>query len=197
MKQALHITRDLLAADLASIIRKQAIRIGQNSDQSSAGVPPFINQLLEDAGVGMLGNETCPEHFDALTSNLFHNRRIVHEPPAAERHEVVELSGVHAQLVLVLAAQHADQKTIVRVVAANILQRTQVGASDCISRQTNSRIDLTPHSDHQRQWNIEFATRRQHRFTKNAAVNRVVGKLKGVRKRHRHVNRTHSRVPIG
>src|SRR5437867_10476848 len=143
MKQALHITRDLVAADLASIIRKQAIRIGQNSDQSSAGVPPFINQLFENPGIGMLGNETAAKHFNALAGNLFDNRRIVHEPPAAERHEVVELSSVHAQLVLVLAAQHADQKTIVRAVAANILQRTQVGASDCISRQTNSRINLT------------------------------------------------------
>jgi hypothetical protein len=52
----------------------------------------------------MLRNEAGAQHFDALAGNLFDDGRIIHEPPAAEGHEVAELSRINAQLVLIFAA---------------------------------------------------------------------------------------------
>jgi len=54
---------------------------------------------------------------------------IIQEPPTTERHKVAEFSRIHAQLVLVLAAQHADQETIFRKGAAEIFERAQVHAA--------------------------------------------------------------------
>ena len=64
---------------------------------------PFINQLLQDARVGMLRDEACAQHFQALGGDLGDDRRIVEKPPAAERYQIAKLSRSDTKLVLVFA----------------------------------------------------------------------------------------------
>src|SRR6202165_6289088 len=112
----------------------------------------------------MLRYETCSQHLYALASHLLHNRRIVHEPPATERHQVAELPRVNAKFVLVLPAEHAHQKAIGWKLAAQIFQRPQVRPAHGIPRQTQRWIDLLAHSNHEREWQISFAASKAHRF---------------------------------
>src|SRR5260370_42083493 len=110
----------------------------------------------------MLWNETCSQHLDALPRDLLHNRRIVHEPPATERHQVAELTRVNAEFVLVLPAEHTHQKPIGWKVAAKIFQRPKVRSAQGVARQTQRWIDLFAHSNHERERQVPFAATRQH-----------------------------------
>src|SRR6267378_2032556 len=101
----------------------------------------------------MLGDEAGPKHLEALSRDLLDYRGIVQKPPAAERHEVAEFSCVNAKLVLVLAAEYADQETILRKLAAHVFQCAQVGLAQRIARQAQLRVDLTANADHEGQRN--------------------------------------------
>jgi hypothetical protein len=70
----------------------------------------------------MLRDEARAEHLQTLARDLLHDGRIVHEPPAAKRQQVAELTRVDAQLVLILAAQDANEKTILGKLAAERLE---------------------------------------------------------------------------
>lgn len=127
---------------------------GKNRSHGAARVQPFVNDLFENAGIRMLGDKTETEHFDALAGNFFDDRGIVQEPPAAEGHKVVEFAGVDAELVLIFAAEHADEKTVGRKIAAKILERAQIRAADGIAGKAQTRIHLFADSDHEREWKV-------------------------------------------
>ena len=65
----------------------------------------------------MLGNEAGSQQFYAFARDLFNHGGIIQEPPASKGHQIAEFPCVHATFVLVLAAQHADQKAILGKVA--------------------------------------------------------------------------------
>jgi len=97
----------------------------------------------------MLRYKTCSKHFDALARNFLDDGRIVHESPATERHQVVELSRQDAEFMLVLAAQHTDEKAIGRKIAAKIFETAQICPADGIAAQTQSRINLFANTNHE------------------------------------------------
>ena len=81
--------------------------MGENWSQSSTRVSPLVDNLFEHSGVGMLRDEAGPQQFDPLSRNLFDHGRVVEEPPATKRHEIVEFSRVDTEFVLILPAEHA------------------------------------------------------------------------------------------
>ena len=133
----------------------------------------------------MLRNEASPQHLQPLPRHLFHNRRVVEEPPAAERHQVRELPRVDAQLMLVLPAQHADQEPVPRILPRQVFHRPQIRLTQRIARQLQRRVHQIPHANHQRERNPELAARRQHRFRQHPAAHRILRELERVRQRDR------------
>ena len=104
---------NIVAPDAAPVFGEQPIRIGEDAGQNGAGILPFINQLLQNAGVRMLRDKGGSQHFKALLSDLFHNRRIIEKPPASEGHQVTEFSRTDAKFMLVFAAENTYQESIV------------------------------------------------------------------------------------
>src|SRR6202158_3019306 len=144
----------------------------------------------------MLRNEAGAEHLDALSCNLFDDGRIIEEPPAAEGHEVAELTRVDAQLVLVLATQHAYQETILRKSAAEIFERAQVRPANRVASQAQRRIHLRAHANHKRERKVEFAARRQDSFRQKTVAKRVRRIEKRIRKGNSHVHGAHGFLTI-
>jgi len=52
--------------------------------------------------------------------------------------------------VLILAAEHAYQKTVIRKIAAQIFKRPQVRFAHRVSGQLDRRVHLVAHADHGR-----------------------------------------------
>src|SRR6266851_1119129 len=94
----------------------------------------------------MLWDKTGTEQFNPLSRDFLHNRRIVHEPPASEGHQVAEFPRIHAKLVLIFAAQHAHQKTIFRKSAAKILHRAKIRFADRVTGKSESGIRSEEHT---------------------------------------------------
>src|SRR4029077_3227249 len=130
-----HIALNVTAGYTAAVLGEQAIGFREDARHGTARVVPFIDHLLEDARLGMLWKKTSSKHFDALARDLLHDRRIVHEPPATERHQIIELSRVDAEFVLVLPAKNTHQEAVVREFAAQILQTFQVCSTQSVARQ--------------------------------------------------------------
>src|ERR1700746_812680 len=105
----------------------------------------------------MLRDKAGAEQFDALASDLFYDRRVVQKPPTPEGHQIIELASIDTQFVLILAAQYADQESVVGKIAAQILQGPQIRASYCVACQAKARIYLLAHSNHQGKRNVQFA----------------------------------------
>ncbi len=122
-EQARDVALNVGASDGAAVFGKQAIAFGEDGREGAAGVGPFVDDLLENAGIGMLRNKTGAEHFDSFARDLLDDGGIVHEPPATEREQVVKLARVNAELMLIFAAEDADKKTIVWKIAAKIFER--------------------------------------------------------------------------
>src|SRR5437016_5639582 len=100
-EEVCHISLNVTARDAPAVLRQKTVAVSKDARQGSARVVPFVDDLLEHAGIGMLRNKTCSQHLDAFAGNLLDNRRIVKETPATELHQVAELPRVHAKFVLV------------------------------------------------------------------------------------------------
>ena len=98
---------NVLASDFGAVGEQQLIGVCEDGSKRAARVVPFVDDLLEDARVRMLRDEAGSEQFDALASDFFDDRRIVEEPPAAERHQLIEFAGVDGEFVLIFAAEDA------------------------------------------------------------------------------------------
>ena len=117
---------DILAFYRTAVLRQNPICVREDRRDGPPRVAPLVNHLFEHARIGVLRNEGGALHLQPLSRDLLDNRRIVEEPPASEGHEVREFARVDTQLVLILAAQHRDKKTIRRKFAAQILQTLEV-----------------------------------------------------------------------
>src|SRR5579875_1295479 len=147
-EQFVDVPPDFLAAYGSAIFPQKAERVREDRPNCAAGVSPLVDDLLQHTCVRVLRNEAEPNHFDALARHLFYNGGIVQEPPAAERQQVPELASVYTKLVLILAAQYADEEAIVREFHAQMLQGPQICLSDCVAREAYCRVHLVPYADH-------------------------------------------------
>src|SRR6185436_20152348 len=95
-EKARDILLDVFPRDTAPIRDEQFIGIGQNASDRSTAASPLVDHLLQDARIGVLGNETHAEHLEPHACDLFDQRRIVQEPPASERQQARKLSRVDA-----------------------------------------------------------------------------------------------------
>src|SRR5687768_7202996 len=120
---------------------------------------PFVNKLFQNAGVGMLRDEIRSQQLQPLGGDLGDNRRIVQEPPTAERHQIAEFSCSDAQLVLVFARKKGREKAHIGVLYANSLDRGNVRTSDAVARGAKGGVDAAAHADHHRKRQIMFAGR--------------------------------------
>lgn len=196
-EEAGDVALDVAASDGAAIFGQEAIIFREDGRESSARVGPFVDDLLEDAGVGMLRDEAGAEHFDALARDFFNDRGVVHEPPAAEGHEVVEFSGEDAEFVLIFAAENASEKTVRGKITAEIFESDKVSAADGVARKSDAGVHLFADADHERERKFQFVAGRKDSVAEQEAVKRVAGKFKGVRQRASHVNGAHAFGPIG
>ena len=195
-EEAGDIALNIAAGDRAAIFGQEAIVVRENGRESAARVRPFVDDLLEDAGVGMLGNEAGAQHFDAFAGDFFNDGRVVHEPPAAKGHEVVEFSSEDAKLVLIFAAENANEKTIRGKFAAKSFESDEIRAANGVSRETDAGIDLFAYANHERKWKIEFATGGENGVAQQKAIQRIAGECKCVRKRASHVDGAHALGPV-
>src|SRR6185437_7378391 len=145
----------------------------------------------------MLRDKAGSQHFNPFARDLFDNRRIIQKPPASEWQQVREFPGIDAEFVLILAAQNADQKAILREFGAEMLQCAEIRFSRGVARQPYGRVDLITGANHQRERNVEFAARWKDRFSQQLGPRTVLRKLEGVRQRTSHVDRLHVLEPIG
>src|SRR4051812_33872063 len=96
-----------LAPDVRSrpaIFNQELECIGEDRSQSAPGVPPLIDDLLQNASVRMLRDKGGSEHLDALPCDLRENRRLIQEPPAPKHQDVGKFTHVNAQLMLIFPA---------------------------------------------------------------------------------------------
>ncbi len=121
---------------------------------------------------------------------------VVQKPPAAERQQVSKFSRDDAEFVLILAAQHADQETIVRKLKGDILNRAHIGAADSVAGKAQCRIDLAANADHQRHRQMEFPACGKNRFAEELRPNVVFRKDESVFQRDGHVDRLHAGNPV-
>src|SRR6185436_5546034 len=99
----------------------------------------------------MLRDEAGSEQLHAHTLDLVDQAGVVEEPPAAEGHEVAELAGGDAELVLVLAAEHRDEEAILREVLEDRDERVNVGFTQSIAAISQTRVHLETRPDHHRE----------------------------------------------
>ena len=125
---------------------------------------PFINDLIEDARVGVLGRKAQAEQFDPQPGDLLDQVRHIGEPPAAENVQITKLARQHAQLVLVFARQRRDHELILWKTGAQILHHGQVAQARAVAGQFKLRVNRAPHARHQRERKAMLAAMRQHRF---------------------------------
>src|SRR5712692_6000498 len=85
-EKTVHVPLNISATYPTAIFVNQLVSICKNRRKSAARVPPFVDELFEHARVGMLWDETGTQQFNPLARDFFDHRRIVHEPPASERH---------------------------------------------------------------------------------------------------------------
>ena len=73
----------------------------QYGSDRSEGMGPFVKELIQDPGIGMLWDKTGSEEFQARGGDFLDDTGIVEEPPAAKWYNVWEFPGGHAEFVLV------------------------------------------------------------------------------------------------
>src|SRR5882672_2495299 len=101
---------------------------------------PLVDELFQYSRVRMLWYEARAEHLYSLACNLLYQRRVVEKPPAAERHQVAELSGGDTKLVLVRPRQEGRQKTNVRIFGAHSLDRHHFSLAHAVTRLSKRRV---------------------------------------------------------
>src|SRR5579871_4846466 len=95
-EQPRDIALDIGARHRPAILCQNSVGVGEDWGERPPGVSPFVDYLLEHPRIGVLRDKAGTQHFQALARDLLDNRRIVQEPPASERHQVIEFPGIDA-----------------------------------------------------------------------------------------------------
>ena len=188
---------DVFAGDGAAIFGQGLVGIGEDRGHGAAGVAPLVNDLFEDAGVGVLGDEGGAQHFYAFPGDLFDDGRVIEEPPAAEGHELCELAGVDAEFVLVFAAEQTDEEPVIREFEAESFDGAEIGFAYAIAREFEGRVNEIADADHDRQGDVEFAAGGEDGFAQEEGAGGVFGELEGIGQRAGHVDGFGADGPIG
>src|SRR5262245_45586347 len=97
--------------------------------------------------------------------------------------------------MLVFTAENAHEKTVIGKLAAQVFESPQIGASNSVSGESQRRIDLAAHANHQCKRQVEFAASRQDCLFQKSGANIIKRKLKGVRQGNRHIDRAYPLNP--
>src|SRR6266568_4590312 len=160
-------------------------------------VIPLVNDLIENSCIGMLGNEAGAQQLHAHAGDLFDQNGIIHEPPAAEKHQVAVLAGGDGQFVLIFAREHGDQKFVLKILREDAIDAGDVGLANRVAGESKPRIHLPLHADHHRKRKISLAADGENRLFENFGGGRFVGIAECGRERDGHVNRAHAVDPFG
>ena len=110
---------------------------------------PFVNELIENACVGMLRSEAEAEQLDAHASDFVRQVRNIVEPPAAEDVEVAEFSSEDAKLVLIFAGKNSDEEFVLGEFGAEGLDELKIALAHGIASKFDLRIGGAPHTGHE------------------------------------------------
>ena len=72
-KEASNVSLNVVARDPSAVLQQKSVGVSEDTSQSPACVVPFVDDLLEHAGIGMLRNETHSQHFDTFACNLLND----------------------------------------------------------------------------------------------------------------------------
>ena len=104
-----------------------AVLLDQNLGDDFARVRPLVDELVENASVGVLRSHAEPQHLDTRACDLLDDAWVVIEPPAAKDVQVAELARQHDRFVVVLAGQDGQQEPVVRICAAEMADAVEIG----------------------------------------------------------------------
>ncbi len=139
---------DFRRCDAAACVLEVGILISQDLRQNSAAVAPFIEELIQNAGVRVLRDEAGAEQFDAHALDFFDEAGIVEEPPAAEDHEVAEFAGGDAQLVLIFSGEHGYEEFVFGEFAAEVDDGADVGLGGSVTAVAEFGVYAHARADH-------------------------------------------------
>ncbi len=135
---------------------------GENGADDPAGVIPFVDQLIEHSGVGMLRDEGKAQQFQAHGGDLFDQGGIVEKPPAAEGHQIGEFPGGDTEFVHIFPREHCDPETTIGKIAGEGFHCVYVGSAEGIPCQAEGGVDLFFHPDHQGGGYLFFPANGEH-----------------------------------
>src|SRR3954453_12195340 len=96
-------------------VGKVAELLFEHLRDDATAVVPLVDELVEDAGVAVLGGELGAEQLDAHPRDLLDQAGVIDVPPAAEDEEVGVQPPGDGQLVLVLAREDGCHELVARV----------------------------------------------------------------------------------
>ena len=194
-EQAVDVAADVVTGDATAIFAEILVAGGEDGREGAAGVAPFIDDLFEDAGVGVLRDEAGTEHFEAFAGHFFHDGRVVEEPPATEREQVGELAGVDAEFMLVFAAEEANEEAVFGEVEADSLDRAEVRFADAVTGEFEVGVDEVADADHERHGDTAGQADGEDRFAQEADAEAGFGIGEGIGQGDCHVDRVHEIDP--
>lgn len=194
-EETVDVAANVVTSDTAAIFTQVLVAGGEDGREGAAGVAPFIDDLFEDSGVGVLRDEAGAEHFEALARHFLNDGRVVEEPPAAEREQIGEFTGVDAEFVLVFAAEEADEEAVLGEVEADALDGTEVRFADAVTGEFEIGVDEVADSDHERHGDTAGQADGEHGFAQEADAEAGLGVGEGIGQGDGHVDRVHEIDP--
>ena len=94
---------NVLQTDFSSRPGRPAIHLRHDAGNDLATVIPFIDQLVQNTGIGMLRHECPAEQLKPHLGDFSDQAGIVEKPPATERHQIAELPRHDAEFMLIFA----------------------------------------------------------------------------------------------
>ena len=158
---------------------------------------PFVEQLVQDAGVGVLGYKAGAEEFEAFGCYFPDDAGVVQEPPAAKGVYVGKFSARDAEFVLVFAREEGDEEVDVGPVACNAFEVGDVPFAQAVATVFEEWVDLPGDADHHCRGDLQFMGRGIYDVAHHLcdAVFRGIGKVRG--ERYGHVSGVHFLDPVG
>lgn len=167
-QEAGDIGADLGVGDGVAGVLDELVLGGEDIGDQAFAVGPLVEELVEDAGVGVLGDEGGAEELEAFGGHLGDDRGVVEEPPAAEEFEVAELAGGDAQLVLGLAAEHGDEESVVGEGGAEAGDGGGVGFAEHVAGVAEGGVDAHDGADHHGEGQVVVAADGEDNFFEDA-----------------------------
>src|SRR5688500_8502610 len=117
---------------------------------------PFVDDLVDNASIGMLDRETQPQQLQTHPRDFVDQARNVHEPPAAKNVQVTEFARQHAEFMLVFPRKNCAEKFVLWIRSAKILERIEIAPRQPIPCQLQVGIHSSPNSRHHRKRQVEL-----------------------------------------